>query len=60
MNDDDFQSVKASGGKGDYFLFLAQVGVLILFTLFTEYDEGVAPGSTVSKDGNSVNLYPCF
>ena len=62
MGDDDFQKQNPTGSKGDYFMYLAQVLVLVIFTFCTEYPTGVAPTPTNVDTGNAaaVNLYPMF
>jgi hypothetical protein len=63
MGDDDFKAVssatKTGGTAGDTFLYLAQLGLLLVFTMCTTYGPGVHPGTT-GPNGEAVNLYPMF
>lgn len=47
--------------RSEQFLFLLQVGVIALYALFTEYADGVFPGTAASKNYKMyTNLYGTF
>ncbi len=56
IDKDDKQVKKA--GLTDYMLMLSQIGLLLVWTFFAKFDQGVLPGTT--KAPTNSNVYPCF
>jgi hypothetical protein len=63
VNDDNYKPLidgkaKQSGMMTNVMLMGSQIGALLVWTFFAQYDEGMMPGTT-KKPVNS-NVYPCF
>lgn len=54
----DKEEKTTKAGLTDYVLMLSQVGLLLVWTFFTRFDDGVLPGTT--KAPTNSNVYPCF
>ena len=54
----DEKNKKQGASMTDIVLMLSQIGLLIVWTIFARFDQGVLPGTT--KAAVNSNVYPCF
>jgi len=56
--DKDEKNKKQGASTTDVVLMLSQIGLLVIWTVFARFDQGVLPGTT--KAPTNSNVYPCF
>ena len=54
----DEKPQQQKAGVSDYMLMLGQIGLLLIWTFFAQYDNGVLPGT--NKAATNSNVYACF
>jgi hypothetical protein len=56
--DKDEKNKKQGANMSDIVLMLSQIGLLVIWTIFARFDQGVLPGTV--KPATNSNIYPCF